>query len=217
MRQAARTVGSGARVAGGDCLRVIDYKTGGRDFDFTGVLAGLTLQLPLYLLAATGHAQLRAGMYYMPVTQPNISDREEDVESALNDAFRLQGLTLSDAEIVKASERNLDGTSAVLGGVKVSKDGAYIGSVCSRDEMDTLIELARKKSQETLKSMLDGEMSASPAARKKNREACKYCDYRSICRFDQKTPGCSVRQFKAIKQKEFFELIGGGEADAMDR
>lgn len=205
-----------AHVAEGDCLRVIDYKTGGRAFDFTGVLAGLTLQLPLYLLAATGRAKLRAGMYYMPVTQPNISDTEDDIEAALNDAFRLQGLTLSETEIVRASERHMDGVSAVLGGVKTVGDGAYTGSVCSRAEMDELVELARRKSEETLRHMLDGEMDASPAARKKNREACKYCDYRSICRFDLKTPGCSVRQLKSIKQKEFFELIGGGEADALD-
>jgi len=206
-----------AHAAGRDCLRVVDYKTGGRDFDFTGVLAGLTLQLPLYLLAATGHAELRAGMYYMPVTQPNISDTEEDIEAALNDAFRLQGLTLSEAEVVRASERNMQGASAVLGGVKAAGEGAYTGSVCSRAEMDALVELARRKSEETLRHMLDGEMSASPAARKKNREACKYCSYRSICRFDRKTPGCNVRQFKGIKQKEFFELIGGGDADALDK
>ncbi len=205
-----------ARIAEGDCLRVIDYKTGGRDFDFTGVLAGLTLQLPLYLLAATGKAQLRAGMYYMPVTQPNISDTEEDIEAALNDAFRLQGLTLSEAEIIRASEHHMEGTSTVLGGVKATGEDAYSGSICSRAEMDALVALAQKKAEQTLQQMLDGKMSASPVARKKNREACKYCSYRSICRFDQKTPGCKVRQLKSIKQKEFFELIGGGNADALD-
>ena len=51
-------------ISGGrEMVRIVDYKTGGRDFDFAGVLQGLTLQLPLYLLAATERAETRAGLY----------------------------------------------------------------------------------------------------------------------------------------------------------
>ena len=81
--------------------------------------------------------------------------------------------------------------------------------------MESLLMLAKKKSEQTLSRMLEGEFAASPAARKKNQEACKYCDYKSVCRFDPKRPGCRVRMLKTIKQDEFFTLIGG-EADVPD-
>lgn len=205
-----------ARVNNKDYLRIVDYKTGGRDFDFTGVLEGLTLQLPLYLLAAGEGAVVRAGMYYMPVTQPAVSDAEEDIESELKDAFRLKGLTLMEPDVLRASERGMAGDSGVLAGVRAAGEDAFSGSVVAGAEMESILRLAKEKSEETLARMMDGETSVSPAARKKNREACVYCDYRAICRFERRIPGAKVRLFKTIKQEEFFKRIGGGEAHALD-
>ncbi len=211
-----------ARVSGGECLRVIDYKTGGREFDFSGVLQGLTLQLPLYLAAASANGQIRAGLYYMPVTQPAVSDSEEDIEGAVADAFRLQGLTVSNIEVLRASESGMSGASSVLDKVKQTGEDEYSGSVCTFGELESLLELARKKSEETLERMLSGEMTASPAARKKNHPACECCEYNSVCRFDPATPGCTVRLYKTVKQADFFELLArdgenhtGGDADAL--
>lgn len=204
-----------ASVGGRELLRIVDYKTGGRDFDFAGVLQGLTLQLPLYLLAAAERAETRAGLYYMPIAQPVVSDAEEDLESAAIEAFRLKGLTLSEASVIRASDNLLaGGKSAVLYKVEQTGDEDYAGSVCTASEMEALLSLAKKKSEQTLSRMLSGELDASPAARKKRQEACIYCDYKSVCRFDSKKPGCRVRMLKTIKQDEFFTLIAGGEADA---
>ena len=203
-----------ATVAGRELLRIVDYKTSGRDFDFAGVLQGLTLQLPLYLLAATERAENRAGLYYMPISQPVVSDAEEDIESAVAESFRLKGLTLSDATVIRASDNLLtNGKSAVLYDVNQTGEEAYKGSVCSGAELEHMLQLAKKKSEQTLYRMLAGELLASPAARKKHQEACIYCDYQSVCRFDPKRPGNRVRMFKTIKQDEFFALIEKGEAD----
>jgi len=110
----------------------------------------------------------------------------------------------------------MNGASGVLGGVKTAGEDAYSGSVCSREEMNLLVEAAKKKSEETLLRMLEGEMTASPAARKKRKKACVYCDYNSVCRFDARVPGARVRLLKSIKQDAFFGLINGGESDALD-
>ena len=204
-----------AVVGGRELLRIVDYKTGGRDFDFAGVLQGLTLQLPLYLLAAAERTETRAGLYYMPIAQPVVSDAEEDIESAAIEAFRLKGLTLSEPLVIRASDNVLaGGKSAVLYRVEQTGEEDYAGSVCTSSEMEALLSLAKKKSEQTLSRMLSGDLAASPAARKKRQEACIYCDYKSVCRFDPKQPGCRVRMLKTIKQDEFFTLIAGGEANA---
>ncbi len=205
-------------VSGGrEYFRVVDYKTSGKDFDFAELLQGLALQLPLYLTAAARGAETRAGMYYMPIAQPVVSDAEEDIESAVAAAFRLNGLTLRDASVVRASDNVLDGgPSSVLYKVEQTGEDEYGGNVCSQPEMDALIALARKKSEETLARMFAGEMTASPAARSKRNTACDYCDYQSVCRFDPKQPGCRARLYKTLKRDEFFRLMEGGEAGAMD-
>ncbi|MEA4870425.1 MAG: PD-(D/E)XK nuclease family protein [Christensenella sp.] len=204
-------------VSGGrEMIRVVDYKTGGRDFDFAGVLQGLTLQLPLYLMAAAERAETRAGLYYMPISQPVVSDSADDIEGAVTDAFRLKGLTLGDAAVIRASDNLLEGKSTVLYDVKAAGEENFSGSVCTQTELNALIRIARQKSEQTLEQMLSGDMNASPAARKKRHEACEYCDYKSICRFDPKKPGCRIRMLKTIKQDEFFTLIAGGERDALD-
>ena len=206
-----------AIVSGREILRIVDYKTGGRDFDFAGVLQGLTLQLPLYLLAAAQRADTRAGLYYMPISQPVVSDAEEDIEGAVAEAFRLKGLTLSDAAVIRASDNALSGgKSAVLYRVEQTGDEEYTGSVCSSTQMESLLARARKKSEQTLSHMLDGELAASPAARPKRQAAGVYWAYKSVCRFDPKRPGCRVRMLKTIKQDEFFELIGGDDNAALD-
>lgn len=202
----------GARALGKECLRVVDYKTGGRDFDFAGVLHGLTLQLPLYLRAATMSGAVRAGLYYMPVLQPTISDAEADVESAVTGAFRLKGLSLSDPEVLRLSQTGLEGESDVLAGVKLAGEEAA-GSVCSASEMDALLNAAVRKAERTLERMLDGETAAVPATRGQSKNACRYCDYNSVCRFDANVPGCAVRKLSTIRQREFFELLGGGAHD----
>ncbi len=205
-------------ISGGrELLRIVDYKTGGRDFDFAGVLQGLTLQLPLYLMAAAERTETRAGLYYMPISQSVVSDAEEDIAGAVSDAFRLKGLTLNEAAVVHASDNTLaSGSSSVLYKVDQTGENEYSGSVCSQAQMQALLDLAKKKSESTLSRMLAGEINASPAARKKQQQACVYCDYKSVCRFDPKKPGCRVRLLKTIKQDEFFALLNGGDADAMD-
>jgi len=119
-------------------------------------------------------------------------------------------------DVLRASERGMAGDSGVLSGVRAAGEDAYTGSVAAGTEMESILRLAREKAEETLARMLEGEMSVSPAARKKNKEACVYCDYRAICRFERRIPGAKVRLYKTIKQEEFFKRIGGGDAHALD-
>ena len=199
-----------ASVAGKDALRVVDYKLGGREFDFTGVLLGLTLQLPLYLLAATQKGARAAGMYYMPLTVPASADTA-DLEAAARDAFRLNGLTLSDPAVVRASDiAAAEGAPAVLKGVKRAGEDAFAGSVVTSSELDTLLAAAKRRSEQLFSRMLDGVIDADPY-----EGACTYCDYRSACRFDPMVRGCRARKVKKLGADEFFAQIGG-DAHGMD-
>ena len=73
---------------------------------------------------------------------------------------------------------------------------------------EELLALARKKSEETLERMMSGEMTASPAGRKKNRPACEYCDYTVLCQSElspkpNKLPSLSGREvWERLREEE---------------
>lgn len=201
----------GATVAGREYVRIVDYKTGARDFDLVGILHGLTLQLPIYLMAVTGRGtgKTAAGLYYMPLRVAAPTEEEEN--ESLRDAFRLRGLTLSDPAILETSEKDMGGASSVLYGVKRGEGDAYTGNICTTAHLEGLLQAARRAAEKSLGSMLRGDISIYPAQR-----ACTYCDYRSVCRFDPARKGCATRKYGKLKLEEFFDRMGGDERD-MDR
>lgn len=190
----------------GDACRVVDYKTGGRALDFAAIADGLTLQLPLYLSAVVRSGARGAGMYYMPVRVPPVPDGSE-AEEALAAAFRLRGLTLSDARVVELTDAALGadrvGASSVVYGLRRRKDGTLAGAV-DAPEFDALLAAARKKAAAALESMLEGVAAASPA-----EGACAYCPHRSVCRFDPRLPACRTRRRRSLSQQAFFEELKG--------
>lgn len=201
--------------SGGERLsRVIDYKTSGRNFDFASVLHGLTLQLPLYRLAAAERGKKSAGVYYMPIRGAALEMQSDAAEDGI-DAYRLRGLTLNEETALNATESNMSGASSVLYDVKKTGEASYAGSLCARNELDLLSKAAMEVAAGTLERMLKGEAAASPAMVGGGASACAYCAYRSVCRFDGAEAGCRTRRYEKIKASEFFALIGGN-ADGMD-
>ena len=57
-------------------------------------------------------------------------------------------------------------------------------------------------------ALRNGSIEADP--RKTDRSYCEWCDFRAACRFDE-TAGDKVRWLKNIKDKEFWEQLGGDD------
>jgi len=210
-----------AEAEGETFLRVIDYKTGGRKLDFAKILEGLTLQLPLYLFAVCAAGETPAGMYYMPVKAALPKDGT-DLVKELQKQFRLSGLTLSDPVVADCTEAVRDGRSSeLLANVRTTR-GEYAGAVCAKSDMHRLLKKAQRIAAETAERMLSGEIAVAPA-----ENACTFCDFRSVCRFDTKLASCRVRKLPKLKQDAFFADIrnesrdtargeGAHDGDAMD-
>lgn len=196
----------------GDYLRVIDYKSGQRDFALHKVLAGLTLQLPLYLDASLLAKNLgkAAGMYYMPLTVP--ADDEGAEEALLTKAFRLNGLTLNDPVVFRATDADESGgTSAILKGVKRTKTGEFSGAVAESDDLRGLIAQARVIASKAFERMMAGEIHADPV-----EKTCDYCEYNTVCRFDPSVPGCRTRKLRTVKISDLHQILGG-DGDGVDK
>ena len=190
--------------------RIVDYKGGSGEFDYTSLYHGLKLQLPLYAaaIAAAEQGARAAGMYYMQVQDP-VTDKEERLQQEIMEKFRLKGLTLSDPVVVEASSGGGGENAAVA-----PKGKSFV----REDELYRVMDYAKEKSAETLRRIYRGEAEVSPARTggQGGRDICQYCESRSICGFDPKLPGCRYRELGKLDKDAFFEAAGKERKDGLD-
>ncbi len=200
----------GAVLEGQSYYRIIDYKTGGRTFDFADLYNGLGMQLPLYIAAALAadSAARACGMYYLPVKDPVLDESvtEDAFVSELYKQFRLKGLTLNDAGIIELTQAG--------GAPEAISTGGNAGGFVSDEKLLHIKDFALRRAGGTLSAICEGRADARPAH--DGRPACDICDYPSLCRFDPRQPGCAYRVIKPLSQAEFLRIsgaAGGKEAD----
>ncbi|MBQ8781314.1 MAG: PD-(D/E)XK nuclease family protein [Oscillospiraceae bacterium] len=114
-----------ANIDGNDYVRVIDYKTGSKDFNLTEVAHGLDMQMLLYLFAITDknssegkyHSSAPAGVLYMPSRDASLSSdfksapSDEEHNAIVNDSLRMKGLVVKDGDncdILKAMDSSVE-------------------------------------------------------------------------------------------------------------
>lgn len=181
--------------------RVVDYKQGGQAFDYAQLYHGLRLQLPLYVAALEAVHTLAApaGMYYMPVADPALSEEAAPLKERLQAAFRLQGLTLSDPVLEAA------------GMLEEGMDTGRGKGLVSRDEFQAVVDFAVDKARDTLGAIMEGGAAVSPA-RYKQSDPCKTCHYKGICAFDPQL-GCRARGLGSMNKDDFLTAIGQKQED----
>lgn len=189
-------------------LRVIDYKTGGRTVSLQEIYYGLQLQLVLYLAAAT--AQLGgqpAGVFYFKVDDPLMDTESRDVaevEREREKALRLDGLVLGEVEVVKAMAAEPD--KAV--NVAFNRDGSLrCGErVLDQEDFGRLMRHALDMAARMTAQMRQGDTQIAPA-QSGGRLACRFCEYRTVCGFDERLAGAKVRKLKKLSGKEVLEAL----------
>lgn len=192
-------------------VRVVDYKTGHKDFDYCDILCGLGLQMLIYLFALEdgGEALFEeplypAGVLYFPARCPilsleNASD-EDKVEQQRRSALKRQGLVLKDGEVLTAMDATEDFQFLPI---KNSKKNGITGDLATPLEFRQLKQYVMDVLKKLVDSIASGEVSPDPYFRG-DHDACKYCDYASACHLDLwGTP----RNYKKVKQDEFWSTI----------
>ncbi len=211
-----------------DYLRIIDYKSGQTRFDYTELVCGIRLQLPLY--AAAMEAGLNAerklllnssmsyheknqtaGFYYQFIGTPDAETAGLDKKEAeivlkeVHASFKLHGLTLSDDAVIQATERESGTWSGIISGLSFGKDGPR-GNLADAAELEHTIEFAKAAAANTLNAIMQGRIEVSPSLCG-NKRGCEYCKFGSICGFDR-TAGDRYRRIRGITADEFFHRKG---------
>lgn len=216
-----RIVGIADRVDGYErdgklYVRILDYKTGKKKFELSDVWNGMGLQMLIYLFALENEGRERygkeivpAGVLYIPAKDSVIgaqSDLDDDrlTKERLKKRKR-SGLLLSDEDVIKAMEH---GDCFEYIPVDIKKDGSYSAdSLASSEQLGELKKFISDKLSCVAAELSGGGIEAEPAYRSESDNACQYCPYLKICRFDDSS---GTRRYLAkIKADEFWSKIGG--------
>lgn len=170
-------------------IRVVDYKSGVKDFKYTDLIYGINMQMLLYLFALTDmehngvyKGDIPAGVLYMPATDavPGLEREDFDTEKALDAAYKMKGIVLDDDNVIAAMEENCGGRF-----IPVKKTGKGTNSVHSKvitaDELESLRKYSYALLKETAESLHRGKIDASPLKPGSGKLPCEYCDYRTVC------------------------------------
>lgn len=184
-----------AKTPEGNYIRIIDYKSSVKNIDLNEVLAGLQLQLLTYLDAACKEEDvLPAGVFYFPLIDPLLNaDKEvaeEQIKQELQKQFKMKGLILADVNIVKKMDTNLTTGNSNIVPAYINKDGEISdkASTLNRKQFENLQSYMEKIIKQISMEILEGNIGIEPyynIQTKKN--PCEYCNYKSICQFNQTT------------------------------
>lgn len=189
----------------GTChVQIVDYKTGDKSFSLHELYNGLQLQLPIYLEALCAASNYDGcGMYYMTVTDHKASgSSEQQIRMELDRQYRMKGLILSDACIIKAvtGGKTFDKTSAVVAQSTLVKG---VSNCLPREKIQSIRRFALKKAMDAAEDIISGKFPAQPY-KQGQKTPCEYCDYKSVCMFDESILSCRYRTLPAPDINEIF-------------
>ncbi|NTV79735.1 MAG: helicase-exonuclease AddAB subunit AddB, partial [Clostridiales bacterium] len=201
-------------------VKIIDYKTGNKDFDLEEFYYGLQLQLMTYMNAAVEMEQsahsdkqiIPAALLYYHITDPCIqTDGSGIEEQILNEKImkelRTKGIVNADREVVMLLDKQLSGKSDVIP-VELKQSGEYAAAskVMSQEQLKLISDYTELKIKKLAVDILSGNMNVHPFDNGKLC-ACTYCNYQSICKFDKRLPGFSTKEPPKSSEEWLLEKI----------
>lgn len=179
-------------------IRVVDYKTGSKEFSFDDLKNGLNTQLLIYLFSIckaqsdekkqelgcdVGGNLIPAGIQYLSSNAPIVSiDKfceSNELEKLVQNKFSRSGLISDDPEIIYAMNHQLN---PKIVNVKVAKDGSMQGkSLVTNSGFEEIYDLLSETIIRVAESMYEGKSHAVPLRVNKS-VPCRYCKMKAICR-----------------------------------
>lgn len=205
-------------------VKVLDYKSSGHDIDLDSLIEGEQLQLMVYLdkaarIAAKDHPDREivcAGVFYFafqdPVVDMKSGMNEQDLEDAILKQMRVKGLVNGSTDVVDRLDRTLQGAAGASLVIPITKNktpGSYRASesIVTQDQLDLLRRYSRDRMRRISESILEGRIAPNPSRVNDRNNACTFCPYKDVCRFDPHSKNMSYRDRQDLTGQEKWDLI----------
>ena len=202
-------------------VKIVDYKSGSKALDYMSMYYGLQIQLVFYMNAAIEGMQERqpdkkimpAAFFYYHIDDPMIETdmdiSDDELLGLTMEKLRPTGSIRDDADVVasldtKAGEAVSDGTSykSQVAKIDIKKGGGYsaYSDVVSEEDMTVMRDHVKRTVRQVGEDMVSGRIDVDPY-RTKDRTACKYCSFKSVCGFDVGLPGYEYHTLSPLGKK----------------
>lgn len=169
-------------------LRVLDYKSGGKDFKLGDVLSGLNIQMLVYLMCLFENGKDRYGdfipagiLYISAKAGKNKLGRDADESDILAERVeqsKMKGIVLGEEDVIFSME---GGGSGAMIDAKYDEKKGITGSVYKLDEFKLLHKAVDNIVREMASSLHEGKIDALPVFGGAYKNTCEYCDYKFVC------------------------------------
>lgn len=156
-------------------IRIVDYKTGKKDFKINDINFGLNLQMLIYLKAITQNGEKKfnrkitpAGVLYTP-SAPNLVSQTSG-EKEIEKSYAMDGIVIDDSGEIQQI---------------MNKDGKFIKSktVMTQKELKLCFDKIDTLIIHMVKNLVSGNVNALPV-KSTYDDACKYCPYSNSCGYE---------------------------------
>lgn len=182
-------------------LRVVDYKTGSKEFVLSDILSGLNMQMLIYLdilcdraLAAEDNSP--AGVIYSPASLKKVAGvrGETSYDKERQEMLKKNGLIVDDSDVINAMEIGMEKKVDKKANASVKGATTFLSStyVANPTQFAEIRGYMRGLLREMGEALHRGEIQAMPA--KGTYDACAYCDYRVMCSQERKNTGREIRK-----------------------
>lgn len=156
-------------------VRIVDYKTGSREFKLPDILFGQNMQMLLYLYAITNSEEyggIPAGIFYMPAMRAKDSAPKKR---------RMSGLMAKDEALLYAMDKTKKGEFVP------EMSSRYADSFIEAQDFDKIFDFTARKLKTAGNDIYSGNIAANPVDGL-GSPACKYCEFASVCRIEKEKP-----------------------------
>jgi helicase-exonuclease AddAB, AddB subunit len=200
-------------------LRIIDYKSGTKEFKLSDVYYGFQMQLLIYLDAMLSELEERmnksalpGGILYFKLDDPIVKGKGEmsdsEIEERVMKSLKMNGLLLDDPDIIREMDNEIEKSSDIIPAT-IKKDGTLSksqSSVATLEQFQLLRKYVRDTIANLCEEILEGNISLSPC-KNKTKDSCKYCVYSAICQFDTSMKGNKYRIMKDKTEEDIWKEI----------
>lgn len=195
-------------------VKIIDYKTGEKQFKTSDIYLGLQLQLVAYMkqvldnISKNTDKKVRpGGIYYY-----KINDKFENSEEEASKKYKMSGLTSLEEGVISAIDSTLEnGMSSNIIDVGYKKEGELkAGSnVANEKEFLSLMDYVDKMILNVSEEIKKGNINIEPSYKDERENACRFCDYLDVCKFQAGSFGCDWKENSNLTNAQMEDVLYG--------
>jgi len=170
---------------GNEYIRVVDYKTGSREFNMVNVYYGINTQMLLYLIAVCdANKELRpGGVSYLPARVTEPTSKKSAAFSLLATDHVQSGMYVA-SEAATTEMNKYAQIMSVRSGAKPEKFIPKEENTLSEQQFEQLTLDIMEQTRDVVGKLYDGDIDAVPTVYKEKsteKKACSYCRFENIC------------------------------------